>query len=325
MRCFKSQWVLPGSYMLIACCLASELSGIVPLARFHFGRRFYNEIRSRSFLGGAHLQSTDATWLCFHCTHLLISRQLEDLLSDHSHVGTLIVGGNFSHQQMHFVIRHVDMVRLFQLAESFNRKWFGIFLLPQRWPWCAASWRLHHLQYPISWWLAPHCQRERAYWCTQGKWVHLAISHQSLKRADLHMDKQFDTPSQQLSGSPSTGSCVPSAGSGHCILCTTQAVQLRLETDILAIAQLLFHSLASATHRKRQQAHWIVTCQLCGCLSLASRPLDAWSKFLLDHVSVGVWVVAPWKLQPPELEDSVRRPEFFQSLQCDLLDSLLPK
>ena len=28
---------------------------------------------------------------------------------------------------MHFVIRHVEMVRLFQLGESFNRKWFGIF------------------------------------------------------------------------------------------------------------------------------------------------------------------------------------------------------
>ena len=69
------------------------------------------------------------------------------------------------------------------------------------------------------------------------------------------------------------------------------------------------------THRKRQQARWIVKCRLCGCLSLASRPLDAWSKFLLDHVSAGVWEVAPWKLS--ELEDFVRRPEFFQSLQCD--------
>ena len=86
----------------------------------------------------------------------------------------------------------------------------------------------------------------------------------------------------------------------HCIncaeasemLCTAQAAQPRLETDILAIAQLLFHFLASATHRKRQQARWIVKYQLCGCLSLALRPLDAWSKFLLDHVSAGVWEAA---------------------------------
>ena len=199
------------------------------------------------------------------------------------------------------------------------------FLLPPRWPWCAASWTLHHLQCPTSWWLARHPRRERAHWCTQGKWTHLAISHQSLKRANLRMDLQWGTPSQQHSGSPSAESCAPSAGSGHCILGTEQSVQPRLETNIQAVALLLSHPLASATRRKRQEAHWIVKWQLCGCLSLASRPLDAWSKFLGGHVSARVWEAGPWKLQRPDHKDFFRRQELSRSLQCDLPDSLWPK
>ena len=54
------------------CTLAIKLSGIVPLACSHFGWCFYNEIRSRAFFSAAHLQSKDATPLCFHCLHLLL-------------------------------------------------------------------------------------------------------------------------------------------------------------------------------------------------------------------------------------------------------------
>ena len=129
MPCFKNQWILPVSYMLIINSrgLAIKLSGIAPLARFHFGGCFYNEIRSRAFFGGAHLQSTDATSPCFHCIHLLIGGQLEDLLSDHSHVGTLIVCGNLSHQQMHFVICHVEIARLFRWQKASTENGLGFF------------------------------------------------------------------------------------------------------------------------------------------------------------------------------------------------------
>ena len=55
----------------------------------------------------------------------------------------------------------------------------------------------------------------------------LAISHRSLKRANLRVGKQLDTPSRQLSGSPSARSCAPVAGAAQNNSCTRQAVQPR--------------------------------------------------------------------------------------------------
>ena len=124
----KKRWALPVSYMVInSRSLAIKLPGIAPLACFHFGRCFYNEIRSRAFFGGAHLQSTDAMSLCFHCIDLLVGGQLEDLLSDHGHVGTLIVCGNISHQQMHFVICHVELCVCSSWQKASTEKGLGFF------------------------------------------------------------------------------------------------------------------------------------------------------------------------------------------------------